>query len=52
MSENAASMMHTPNGDIEQKFIDAKAYLQTTSTKSGDNLYLAFLNAKIFINFF
>ena len=38
MSENTGSMMHTPSGDIEQKFIDAKAYLQTTSSKSGDNL--------------
>jgi hypothetical protein len=28
----------SPNGDIELKFIDAKAYLQTTSTKSGDNV--------------
>jgi hypothetical protein len=36
MSENAGSAVQ--NGDIEMKFIDAKAYLQTTSTKTGDNL--------------
>jgi len=38
MSDNAGSTGQSPNGDIELKFIDAKAYLQTTSTKSGDNL--------------
>lgn len=31
--------MTTPNADMERKFVDAKAYLQTTSSKSGDNLY-------------
>lgn len=39
MSDNVGSDGQSPNGDIELKFIDAKAYLQTTSTKSGDNLY-------------
>lgn len=29
----------SPTGDIELKFIDAKAYLQTASTRSGDNVY-------------
>lgn len=29
----------TPNADVEGKFIDAKAYLQSTSSKTGDNLY-------------
>ncbi len=29
----------TPNADIEHKFVDAKAYLQSTSSKTGDNLY-------------
>lgn len=38
MSDNAGSIGQSPNGDIEIKFVDAKAYLQTTSTKSGDNL--------------
>ncbi len=38
MSNHEASQIQSPNGDIELKFIDAKAYLQTTSTKSGDNV--------------
>ena len=36
--QHGASQAQSPNGDIELKFIDAKAYLQTTSTKSGDNV--------------
>ena len=39
MSENVASMNPTPSGDLELKFNDAKSYLLTTSTKSGDNVY-------------
>ena len=31
--------MSNTSVDLEQKFIDAKAFLQSTSTKSGDNLY-------------
>jgi len=27
------------NTDVESKFVDAKAYLQSTSSKTGDNLY-------------
>lgn len=38
MSENAGSVMQSPSGDIELKFTDAKAYLQTTSAKTGENL--------------
>jgi hypothetical protein len=38
MSDKYASQVTSPIGDIELKFVDAKAYLQTTSTKTGDNL--------------
>ena len=38
MSEHAISQVQSPNGDIELKFVDAKAYLLSTSTKSGDNV--------------
>ena len=38
MSEHGVSQVQSPNGDIELKFVDAKAYLQTKSTKSGDNV--------------
>lgn len=29
----------TPNVDVEGKFIDAKSYLQSVSSKTGDNVY-------------
>jgi hypothetical protein len=31
-------MSESPRTENEQKFVDAKAYLQTASTKSGDNV--------------
>ena len=37
-SDHRISQVQSPNGDIELKFVDAKAYLQTTSTKTGDNV--------------
>lgn len=42
MSDHAGSMNLSPNGDIELKFNDAKSYLLTASTKSGDNVYVFF----------
>ena len=36
--EMSESIVAPSNVDLETKFIDAKAYLQTTSTKSGDNV--------------
>jgi hypothetical protein len=33
------SVVPSNNGDLESKFIDAKAYLLQASTKSGDNVY-------------
>ena len=38
MSDHAMSQVQSPSGDIELKFVDAKAYLQSASTKSGDNV--------------
>lgn len=29
----------SPNAEVEGKFVDAKAYLQSTSSKTGDNVY-------------
>jgi hypothetical protein len=37
-NENHVTVSITPSGDLEAKFVDAKAYLQTKSIKSGDNL--------------
>lgn len=31
-------MSESPRMEDEQKFVDAKAYLQTASTKTGDNV--------------
>lgn len=38
MSDQDASQVQSPMGDIELKFVNAKSFLQTTSTKSGDNV--------------
>ena len=40
MSSERASLVQSQNGEVnlEKKFVDAKAYLQSVSSKSGINV--------------